>query len=196
MKKFRPHKAGFIVLYVLAILCIGDAVFSLISPALGIDNGYMANFSWFSYLIAVLALIYVRVYAVTRVEIDEKAMRVVYPVYIKPQPGAKRAMFLFRQGETDLKLVNKRFQLADMEKFGYIEDLGYAQLDKSGAGPNNKLFPVHEIALVMKEGKRYHMNAAFYSPKQLAGMLEKIHASTGLVAEGKLADLAPQLKKA
>ena len=195
MKKFRPYKAGFIVLYVLGFLCIGDAVYSLISPSLGLSNEYMMSFSWFSYLIAVLAVLYVRMYASTRVEIDDKTMHLVYPVYIKPQPGAKRAMFLFRQGQTDLKLVNKRFQLADMEKFGYIEDLGYAQLDQSNAGPNNKLFPVHEIALVMKDGKRYHMNGGFYSPKQLTGMLEKIHAATGMVAEGKLADLAPQLKK-
>ena len=196
MKKFRPYKAGFIVLYVLALLCIGDAIFSLISPSLGLNNAYMANFSWFSYLIAVLALIYVRMYASTRVEIDDKTMHIVFPVYIKPQPGAKRAMFLFRQGQTDLKMVNKRFNLADMEKFGYIEDLGYSQLDRSNAGEKNKFFPVHEIALVMKDGKRYHMNGGFYSPKQLTGMLEKIYAATGMTAEGKLGDLAPHLKKA
>ena len=196
MKKFRPYKAGFIVLYVLCVLCLGDALYSIITSVLGTANEYMASFSWFSYLIAVLALLYVRMYAATRVEIDNKTMHIVYPVYIQPQPGAKRAMFLFRQGNTDLKLVNKKFQLADMEKFGYIEDLGYAQLDKSNAGPNNKLFPVHEIALVMKDGKRYHLNVAFYSPKQVTGMLEQIHAATGMVAEGKLADLAPQLKRA
>ena len=196
MKKFRPYKAGFILLYALCVLCVGDAAYSIITQAMGTANEYMASFSWFSYLIAVLALIYVRMYAVTRVEISDKIMHIVFPVYITPQPGAKRAMFLFRQGQTDLKLVDKRFQLADMEKFGYIEDLGYAQLDKSGAGQNNKLFPVHEIALVMKDGKRYHMNGAFYSPTQLTGMLEKIHAATGMTAEGKLGDLAPQLKKA
>ena len=194
MKKFRPYKAGFIVLYALSLLCIGDAAYSIITQAMGTANEYLMGFSWFSYLIAALAIVYVRMYAVTRVEIDDRMMHLVYPVYIRPQPGAKRAMFIFRQGDTDLKMVDKRFQLADLEKFGYIEDLGYAQLDKSNAGPNNKLFPVHEVALVMKDGKRYHMNAGSYSPKQLTGMLEKIHAVTGLTAEGKLADLAPQLK--
>ncbi len=190
MKKFRPHKAGFIVLYVLGALCTADAMYSLVTQLLGTANPYMASFSWFSYLIAALAIVYIRMYAVTRVEIDEKAMRVVYPVYIQPQPGAKRAMFIFRQGSTDLKLVDKRFLLADLEKYGYIEDLGYAQLDKSGAGQDNKLFPVHEIALVMKDGKRYHMNGGFYSLEQLKGMVEAIRAATELMPEGKLAELA------
>ena len=196
MKKFRPYKPGFIVLYVLALLSISDAAYTLVSQTLGRNDAYIANFSLFSYLIAVLAIIYVRMYASTRVEIDGKYMRVVYPVYIKPQPGAKRAMFIFRQGSTDLKLVNKRFLLADMDRYGYIEDLNYSRLDQSGVGENNKLFPIHEIALVMKDGKRYHMNGGYYSPKQLTGMLEKIHAVTGLTAEGKLGDLTPQLKKA
>ena len=188
-KKYRPYKAGFIVLYVLAALCLSDAIYSIVTQALGTANPYMSSFSWFSYLIAALALVYVRMYAVTRIEIDPKAMHLVYPVYIKPQPGAKRAMFLFRQGETDLKLVDKRFLLSDLEKYGYIEDLGYAQLDKSGMGEKNKLFPVHEIALVMKDGKRYHMNGGFYSPKQLKGMVEQIQSATGLSPEGKLAEL-------
>ena len=196
MKKFRPYKAGFIVLYVLALLCVSQSAYDIISQALGVANPYMSNFTFFGLLIAVLALMYTRMYAVTRVEIDDRFMRVVYPVYIKPKTGDKRAFFLFRQGENDLKLVNKRFALADMEKYGYIEDLHYAQLDQSNAGQNNKLFPVHEIALVMKDGKRYHMNGGFYSPKQLVGMIEQIHAVTGLVPEGKLGDLVPQLKKA
>ena len=196
MKKYRPYKPGFIVLYVLGLLSISDAVYTLVSQTLGRSDAYIANFSLFSYLIAVLAIIYVRMYASTRVEIDGTHMRVVYPVYIKPQPGAKRAMFIFRQGNTDLKLVNKRFLLADMERYGYIEDLNYSRLDQSGVGENNKLFPNHEIALVMKDGKRYHMNGGYFSAKQLAGMIEKIHAATGLVPQGKLADLVPHLKKA
>ena len=195
MKKFRPYKAGFIVLYALGLLCIVQSAYEIISQATGTTNPYMSNFVVFGLLIAVLAIIYIRMYAVTRVEIDDKYMRVVYPVYIKPREGEKRAFFLFRQGSTDLKLVNKRFALADLEKYGYIEDLNYAQLDQSSAGKDNKLFPVHEIALVMKDGKRYHMNGGFYAPKQLVGMIEKIHAATGLAPEGKLGDLVPQLKK-
>ena len=190
MKTYRPYRAGFIVIYVLGVLCIGDAVYSLIATALGSANEYMQSFALFSYLIAVLAFLYVKMYGSSRVAIDGKTMRFVNPVYIKPAPGAKRAMFIYRQGETDIKLVDKRFQLADMEKYGYIEDLGYAQLDKSNAGPNNKLFPVHEIALVMKDGKRYHMNGAFYNAKQLADMVSQIQAATGLKPEGKLAELA------
>ena len=196
MKKYRPYKAGFIVLYALGILCIGQSAYEIIAQARGTANPFMYSMTVWGVLIAVLAIMYIRMYIVTRVEIDGRHMRVVYPVYFKPQPDQKRAFFLYRQGENDLKLVNKRFALADLEKYGYIEDLGYAQLDRSEAGPNNKLFPVHEIALVMKDGKRYHMNGGFYNPKQLAGMIEQIHAATGLVPEGKLADLVPQLKKA
>ena len=194
MKKFHPYKAGFIVLYALGLLCIVQSAYEIITQMRGTANPYMANFTFFGILIAILAFIYIRMYAVTRVEIDGKYMRVVYPVYIKPRTGEKRAFFLFRQGETDLKLVNKRFPLAELEKFGYIEDLNYAQLDQSSAGQNNKLFPVHEIALVMKDGKRYHMNGGSYSPKQLAEMIGQIHAATNLIPEGKLADLVPQLK--
>ena len=194
MKKYRPYKAGFIVLYVLVLMCVGDAVYTLISSLLGTANSYITSIAWFSYLIAILGILYISMYAATKVEIDDKTMHLVYPVYIRPQPGAKRAMFIFRQGDTDIKKVDKRFQLADLARYGYIEDLKYAQLDQSNAGPNNKLFPVHEIALVMNDGKRYHMNAGFYSAKQLTGMVEQIHAATGLLPEGKLANLVPQLK--
>ncbi len=190
MKKFRPYKAGFIVLYVLGFLCISDAVYSLVTSILGTANEYMASFSMFSYLIAALAILYIRMYARTQVAIDGKTMRIVFPVYIQPKPGERRAMFLFRQGSTDLKLVDKRFPLAELEKYGFIEDLGYAQLDKSGSDEKNKFFPIHEIALVMKDGKRYHMNGGFYSPKQLTGIVDAIKAATGLAPEGKLANLA------
>lgn len=189
MKRYRPYRAGFITIYVLTALCLGDAIYTLIAQATGTLSDYMASFSLFSYLFAILAFLYFKMYFATRVEIDGESMHIVFPVYIKPAPGAKRAMFIYRQGDTDIKLVNKRFKLADLEKYGYIEDLGYAQLDKSNAGPNNKLFPVHEIALVMKDGKRYHMNGAFYHEKQLRGMVEQIQAATNLAPEGKLAEV-------
>ena len=72
MKKFRPYKPGFIVLYVLGFLCVSDAVYSLITSLLGTANEYMASFSLFSYLIAALAILYVRMYARTKVVIDGK----------------------------------------------------------------------------------------------------------------------------
>ena len=55
MKKFRPYKAGYIVLYVLCVLCIGDAVWTMVAPSLGHGSEYMQSFSMFSYLIAILA---------------------------------------------------------------------------------------------------------------------------------------------
>ena len=189
MKKFRPYKAGFIVLYVLAALCVGDAVYSIINQVRGTANEMMQSFSMFSYLIAILALFYVKLYVGTRIAIDDKTMQIVFPVYIKPAAGAKRASFIYRQGENDLKIVNKKFNLADIEKFGYVEDLGYKKLDNSGAKEDNALFPVHEVALVMKDGKRYHVNAGHYSVKQLKEIVSLIEKGSGVKAEGKLADV-------
>lgn len=189
MKKFRPYKAGFIVLYVLALLSVSDAVHTIVRELTGTANEYMQSFSLFSYLIAALAIVYVKIYAVTRIEVGPQSMRIVNPVYIRPAAGAKRAMFIYRQGDLDLHLVDKKFNLSDLEKYGYIEDLGYAQLDKTTAGPNNKLFPVHEIALVMKDGKRYHMHGGYYSAKQLKAIVEEIKSATGIAPEGKLAEI-------
>ena len=190
MKKFRPYQAGFIVLYVLGFLCIGDAAYSLIS-----QNEYMQSFSMFSYLIAILAVVYVRMYALTKVEIDDKVFHFVNPVYIKPQAGAKRASFVFRQGENDIKRIDKKVPLLELEKYGYIEDLGYSPLDNSGASQTNALFPVHEIALVMKDGRRYHFNGGNYSVKQLKEMNAMIEKVTGLKPEGALANPTKPVKE-
>ena len=190
MKKYRPYCAGFIVLYVLAALCLGDVVWQIITQVNGTQNEMMASMGMFTYLLAILAVLYVKMYASARIEISNETMKIVNPVYIKPQPGAKRAMFIYRQGDTDMKLMNKTFKLADLEKYGWIEDLNYARLDASGVGEKNKLFPVHEIALVMKDGKRYHMNGAFYSEKQLRGMMSQIKEVTGIAPSGKLAEYA------
>lgn len=196
MKKFRPYQAGFIVLYALAILCTADAIYAIYGQATGTANEYMQSFSMFSYLIAALAVVYVNMYASTRVEISDTTFHFVNPVYIKPEPGAKRANFLFRQGETDIRKVDKKFPLMELEKYGYIEDLGYSSLDKSNSGETNLLFPVHEIALVMKDGRRYHMNGGNYSVKQLKEMNALIEKATGLKPEGKLANpTKPEKKK-
>lgn len=194
MKKFRPYQPGFIVLYVLGILCTGDAVYALVSQYMGTANEYMQSFSMFSYLIAILAIIYVKMYAATKVEINDKILHFVNPVYIKPQAGAKRASFIFRQGENDIRKIDKKVPLLELERYGYIEDLGYSKLDNSGVSETNKLFPVHEIALVMKDGKRYHFNGGNYSVNQLKEMNALIEKATGLKPEGKLANPTKPVK--
>jgi hypothetical protein len=191
MKKYRPMKAGFWVIYALGLLCVGDAAFSLISQMRGTANEYMQSFSMFSYLIAALAVCFVRMYAQARIEIGETHMRVVWPVYIRPRQGEKRAMIIYRQGDLDMKLMNKRFDLRELDRFGYIEDLGYERLDASGVGEKNKLFPIREVALVLKDGKRYHMNAAYYKPEVVKEMVQKIHQISGVEPTG---DLAKYLK--
>ena len=42
------------------------------------------------------------------------------------------------------------------------------------AGENNKLFPVHEVAFITRDNKRYHMNAGIYSKKQRREMFDLI----------------------
>lgn len=189
MKKFRPYCAGFIVLYVLAALSFVDVARTLYSEFSGTANEMLQTMSLFTYLIFILAVLYVKMYAASRVVLTDTTMQIVNPVNIKPAPGAKRAMFVYRNGETDVKQLNKTFRLEDLEKYGWIEDLNYARLDASGVGEKNKLFPVHEIALVMKDGKRYHMNGGFYKEKQLRPMMQHIKDVTGIAPTGKLADL-------
>ena len=188
MKKYRPYCAGYIVLYALSLLCLVDAGVTLVKTLNGTQNEYMASFSLFTYLIAVLGILYAKMYVQSRVEIGSN-MHIVYPVYIRPRADQKRAMFIYRQGDTDLKLVDKTFKLADLETYGWIEDLGFSRLDCSNAGEKNKLFPVHEIALVMQDGKRYHLNLAIYTEKQRKGIVSDIAAQSGLQPTGKLAEL-------
>ena len=189
MKKFRPYRAGYIVLYILGVLCVSDAAVTLFKQLTGTINEYMSSFSLFSYLIALLALFYIKTYAVTRVEISAQVMHIVNTVYIKPQPGQKRASFIYRQGENDIKVLDKKIQLTELEKFGYIEDLGYDKLDRSGATEDAALFPVHEVALVMKDGRRYHWNSANYNWKQLQQIVPLIEQASGVQASGKLAEV-------
>lgn len=186
MKTYRPYCAGFIVLYVLVAISLVDAGFTLYGSVTNTINPYMSSFSLFSYLIAAMGLCYVRVYAGAKVCIDEKNLRVAFPAYIQPGPDAKRAMIVYRQGPNDLKLIDKTFPLASIERYGYVEDLGYSRVDKTGAGEKSALFPVHEVCFLTSDGKRYHMNAAIYSQKQRAEIFGQIRTATGVEPEGKL----------
>lgn len=188
-KSFRPFCAGYIVLYVLSVLCIGDAVVTLVNQIRGTTNQFLQGFSIFSYLIAALAVVYVKLYASTRVVIDDRDMHIVYPVYIRPEAGQKRAMFIYRSGDTDAHKVDKHIDLNELEKYGYIEDLGYPRLDKSQATEKNKLFPVREVAFVLKDKRRYHLNIAIYSAKQRAEIIKAVRDASRMEPEGSLKEL-------
>ena len=43
------------------------------------------------------------------------------------------------------------------------------------------------MALVMKDGKRYHVNAGFYNPKQLKEIVDQLVENTGVHPTGALA---------
>ena len=194
MKKFRPYKAGYIVLYALGVACIGDAVASIVSSLRGTQNEMLASMSMFTYLLAILAIFYVKMYITTKVVIHDGKFRFVNTAYIKPAEGAKRASFIYRQGENDIRRIDKTFNMAELERYGFIEDLGYSKLDRSGAGEGNALFPVHEIAFVMQDGKRYHFNAGNYAFKQLREMVECIQNASHIAPEGRLALVLDEAK--
>jgi len=189
MKKYRTHCPGYILLYVLAALSCADALYTLIGSLTGTLNEAMASFSLFSYLIAIFALLYVRTYARSKVVIGDGKMRVVFPVNVQPKPGEKRASILFRQGGLDLNVVDKTIELNRIVRYGYVEDLGYEKLDRTGTTDKNKLFPVHEVAIITNENKRYHMNAGIYNAAQLRGIFSAIAQESGVSPEGALAEV-------
>lgn len=187
MKRFRPYCAGFIVLYVLIALSLADAGYSLYGQITGTINAYMGSFSLFSYLIAAMGVCYLWVYARAQVCIDDKDLRIAFPAYIQPADPSSRAMIVYRQGANDLKLIDKTFALNTIERYGYVEDLGFSRVDKTGAGEKSPMFPVHEVCFLTSDGKRYHMNAAFYSQKQRRAIFGLIRERAGVAPEGKLA---------
>ena len=188
MKRYRPYAPGFIVLYVLTLISAADVVYSIIRQARGTQNDYMASFTFFSYFILAMALCYTWQYIRAKVVIDGNKMRVAFPVNIRPKAGEPRAMFIYRQGDLDLKFVDKIINLKLVTRYAYVEDLGYEPLDKSRGGDKSKLFPVHEVAFITSENKRYHMNAGIYSARQRRAIFTQVREITGLEPEGKLAE--------
>lgn len=187
MKRFRPYCAGYIVLYVLTLISAVDAGYTLYRQINGIRDA-MANFSFFAYIVLALALCYVWMYARSQVAIDEERLRVAFPINKRPKEGEGRPMFIFRQGDTDMRFVDKTLRLDAITRYGYVEDLGYQRIDDGQAGENNKLFPVHEVAFITRDNKRYHMNAGIYSKKQRREMFDLIQQRSGVAPERKLAE--------
>lgn len=186
MKRFRPYCAGFIVLYVLALISLADMGYTIYRQVNGAADDFMGGFSFFSYVVFALAMCYVWMYARCQVAIDGKRLRIAFPANIRPKEGEGRAMFIFRQGETDMKFIDKTIQMDTITRYGYVEDLGYKRIDDGQAGENNKLFPVHEVAFITSENKRYHLNAAFFSARQRKEMFTLIRQASGVAPEGKL----------
>lgn len=189
MKRYRPHCSGYIVLYVLALLCLSDTVYTLYVQISGTGNEYMSTFSAFSYIILAMALAYVYMYIRAQVAFDEKRVRVAWPAYIRAKQGEKRPLFIYRQGDLDIRFIDKTIPLARIVKYGYVEDLGYTPIDQSNPQGKVKLFPVHEVAIITDDNKRYHMNAAIYSPKQLKAIVAQLRDATGIAPEGALKDI-------
>lgn len=189
MKRFRPYCSGYIVLYVLIALSLADAGYTLFCQIRGSSNYYVSNFSLFTYLIAAMGVAYGQLYARAQVCIDDKNLRIAFPANIQPPESGKRAMILFRSGSTDMKLIDKTFALAKIERYGYVEDLGFSRVDKSSSDEKSPLFKVHEVCFLTSDSKRYHMNAGIYSKKQLKEIFTLIKDATGIAPEGKLAEV-------
>ena len=193
MKKFRPHNAGYIVVYVVVILAILESLWTIYTMFLQAqnpqENTLMDSFFIWTLLILPVAVIFGNRYRQTVVEISSTHMRIVRPVLITPKPGEARASFLFRQGEYDNVLIRRSFELSQLAKYGYIEAFGLRPEDKSGAKENAKLFPLHEVAFVMQDGRNCRMNAAIYNAQQLKGIVTSIRDATGIEPTGALADV-------
>ena len=189
MKKFRPYNAGYIVLYVLIAISLVDAGYTLYGQITGNVNEYIRSFSLFSYLIAAMGVCFASIYARAQVCIDGKHLRIAFPATIKPPEGSKRAMIVFRSGPNDLKLIDKTIDMSKIERYGYVEDLGFAKVDQSGSTETSPLFKVHEVCFLTSDNKRYHMNAAIYSKKQQKEIFTLIREATGISPEGKLAEM-------
>lgn len=189
MKTYRPYCSGFIVLYVLVLISLADAGWSLYGQISGTGNEFMQSFSFFSYLIAAMGVCYAWVYVRAKVCIDDKHLRVAFPANITPQDSSKRAMIIYRQGSNDLKLIDKTFALDAIERYGYVDELGFSRVDQTGAGEKSPLFPVKEVCFLTNDGKRYHMNAAIYSKKQQKAIFGAIKAATGIEPEGSLKNM-------
>ena len=186
MKRYRPYCAGFILLYGLTLLSLGDVILTVVRQIRGDDVGLMGDFSLFSYLIFALAACYTWRYIRTQVAMDGRLLRIAFPANIRPKEGQGRASFIFRQGELDLVFIDKTFELKRVVRYGYVEDLGYERIDRSQTGEKNKLFPVHEVAFITDDNKRYHMNAGLYSAKQRRQIFTGIREASGVQPEGKL----------
>ena len=187
MKKFRPYNGGYILVYVITVACVAQALYSLIAvQANGGDTSSDPFFLW-TLLLAPLAAIYGYRYYKTIVEISPTHVHLVRPVLATPKPGEKRANFLFRQGENDNIMISRTFELNQLDKYGFIEDFGLKAEDKSGAKETAKLFPLHEVAFIMKDGRNCRFNAAIYSKKQLKNIFSAIREATGIEPMGKLA---------
>ena len=155
MKRFRPYCTGYIVLYVLTLLCLGDSVYTVISQLRGSNNPMISSFSMFSYIILALALGYTYMYIRAQVAIDDRSLRVAWPAYIQPREGEKRALFLYRQGNLDIKFIDKTIPLRRIVRYGFVEDLGYQPVDRTDPQGKVKFFPVHEVAMMMSIALRF-----------------------------------------
>ena len=189
MKRYRPHNAGSIVIYVLVALSVADAAYTLYGQITGNMNEYMRSFSLFSYLVAAMAVAYAYIFIRAQVCVDESHLRAAFPAYIQPAADAKRAFILYRQGSLDLKLIDKTFPIKSIERYGYVDDFKLSRVDKSAATEKSPLLPVKEVCFLTCEGKRYHMNAGIYSKKQLKEMFTQIRQYSGISPEGSLAEV-------
>lgn len=188
MKTYRPYRPGFILLYALVLISLVDAGYTLYGQITGNGNQFMQSFSLFSYLIAAMGLCYCWMYVRAKVVVDDRRLRIAWPAYVRPADPSKRAMIVYRQGPNDLKLIDKTIALDNIERYGYVEDLGFSRVDQTGADAKSPVFPVHEVCFLTKDGKRYHMNAANYSAKQQKAIFAAIQSGSGVAPEGKLRD--------
>lgn len=188
MKTYRPRSSGFIVIYVIAFLSLLDVGYTLYTTITGANTGMMGSFSYFAYMIAAVAWCYTWMYGSSRVELREETLHMVYPAMVSAPEKGPRAMILFRQGDLDMRRIDKTFRYDQVVRWGYQQDLKVSRLDKSQAHAKSPLLPVHEVAFLTADGKRYHLNVGLFTKKQRAELLPAIAERMPLPPEGDLKD--------
>ena len=193
MKKYRPLNAGYILVYVVVIAVIVQGIWTLIAMMLRqgaeAQNSLYGMLDMWTLILVPFAVIYGNHYRQTVVELSPTAMRIMRPAVVYPKQSEKRASFVFRQGGSDNVLIRRKFELKQLAKYGYAEEFGLRPEDKSGAKTDARLFPVHEVAFIMQDGRNCRMNAAIYKPAQLREMFTAIREATGIEPTGKLAEI-------
>ena len=183
--RIRPHNFGYIFLYALCALCSADTLYTIVCQIRGIENAFVSSFSILSYFICIAAVFYTVLYARSQISIQNGELRTVGPVMRKPEDG-KRAFFLLRQGNLDMELWDKSFSLADVVRYGYAADLGFPRVDQSDIKEDSRFMPVREVAFVLTDNRRCHVNIGCYSRKQVQLLFDRVLEETHLAPEGSL----------
>ena len=178
MIRIRPINLGYLLIYLIAafifvltllIMIYSQDVFSIIC---GI-------------LCSTLFSIFVYYYSREHVQLSAEKITVVACVWLKREGKSQAIPILFTQGKLEQRIVKSEFRLSDLDKYGYIHDLGLRQKEYSPSGG----YIVREVAFVLKDGIDCRLNIEHYTKNQVKKLLTYVYESTSILPQGKLNEL-------